>query len=46
MPDVPKVAISPEGIFKYILIKATIEDGQKKKEQYFVRGDKKLEYHA
>ncbi len=37
--DIPLVTISPEGIFKYILIKATISEGNKEKTLNFVRGD-------
>jgi hypothetical protein len=44
---IPSVAISPEGIFKYILIFGTEELNGKKQivPHQFVRGDKNLEYH-
>lgn len=46
LKDVPIVNISPEGIFKYILIQATIEVENKQTSLQFIRGDSKLEYHA
>ena len=43
---VPCVQISPEGIFKYILIKAIVEDKGQNQNLIFVRGSAKREYHA
>lgn len=40
---IPKVKLSPEGTFKYILIHVSLPDGQLAE---FVRGDLALEYHA
>lgn len=40
---VPQLAISPQGVFKYILIKCSLNSSPV---ATFVRGDKKHEYHA
>jgi hypothetical protein len=44
--DVPLVKISPEGIFKYILIQAKVHENNQEKLITFVRGDAQQEYHA
>lgn len=40
---IPLVVIDPEGKFKYILVKVTLNDD---KTWYIVRGYKALDYHA
>lgn len=45
LPDIPTVKITPQGIFKYILIQATIDRNGTTTETAFVRGHKDLEYH-
>jgi hypothetical protein len=43
---VPIVQISPEGIFKYILISAEVDNKGQSHKINFVRGSDKREYHA
>lgn len=40
---IPQLVISPEGVFKYIIIKCY---ANKIPKGVFIRGDKKWEYHA
>ena len=44
--DIPIVTISPEGIFKYILIRGQYTENNQQKTIEFIRGDEKLDYHA
>jgi len=44
--DIPIVTISPEGIFKYILIRGQYTENNQQKTMDFIRGDNNLEYHA
>lgn len=46
LEGVPIVKISPEGIFKYIIIEATINESNESTHITFVRADKNMEYHA
>lgn len=45
LQDIPTVKIAPQGIFKYILIQATIDRNGTITETAFVRGHNHLEYH-
>ena len=46
LTDIPIVTISPEGIFKYILIKGQYKENNLQKTVEFIRGNQNLEYHA
>lgn len=44
--DIPIAKISPQGIFKYILITGKITENGQEAALTFLRGDSKHEYHA
>lgn len=44
--DIPLAKISPQGIFKYILITAKVTENGQETAMTFLRGDSKHEYHA
>ena len=44
--DIPLARISPQGIFKYILITAKVTENGQETALTFLRGDSKHEFHA
>lgn len=45
LASIPAVTIAPQGIFKYILITATLNKEGHQRQVHFIRGLKDLEYH-
>ncbi len=45
LDSIPLVTISPQGMFKYILITAKIDHSGKQSQKTYVRGIDGLEYH-